>query len=272
MRLWIAPAAAIAASALAACNGTSASSPFFPSSSSYVRVVHGSPDAGNVDVLVDGKVVQSGLAYGTMSAYASLKTGAHTMDVYSAGDDSGKPLTASNFSINSGQDTSIVLTGELHPSYAAKRNLTLRLFTEQPYDTPSGGAAVDVHHASLAALDGLHLAHVSFGYSLTSPPGKHALGTPQPYGGATGPVGLPSDALNLAITFYARDDKSATITPNDAMSGCTGLPCNGQSNLSLYYVDGPAASKQPTNGYPSYFSANSMADFIGVFDANALIQ
>ena len=63
------------------------------------------------------------------------------MDVYSAGNDSGKALASSSFSLNAGQDSSIVLTGELHPSYASKRNLALRLFTEQPYDTPSGSAS-----------------------------------------------------------------------------------------------------------------------------------
>lgn len=265
-------AAAVAAMALSACNGTSSSSPFFPSNSSYTRVVNGSPDAGSVDVLVDGTTIQSNLAYGTMSSYSKLGVGSHTMHVYRSGNDAGKPLASANFSLNGGQDTTVVLTGERRPAYGGNSNVALQVFNEQPYNTPGGGAAVNFHNASQIAGTHLHMTHVQFGYSLTGTPSNNALGTPQSYGGATGPVGLPSNALNVAIAFYARRHNSGyTITPGDAMSGCTGMPCNGQSNLSLYFIDGPGASRSPST-YPSYFPPKSKADFVGVFDANGLVQ
>jgi hypothetical protein len=264
--------AAAAAMILSACNGSSSSSPFFPSNTSYARVVNGSPDAGAVDVQIDGSIVQSNLAYGTMSAYSSLKVGSHTMNVFRAGNDSGKPVATSTFSLNAGQDTTVVLTGERHPSYGGKPNVALQVFNEQPYNTPSGGAAVNFHNASQIAGEDLHMTRVQFGYSLTATPANNALGTTQSYGGATGPVGLPSAALNTAITFYAKRHNSGyTITPGDAMAGCTGVPCNGQSNLSLYFIDGPAASTSPST-YPSYFRPHSKADFVGVFDGNGLVQ
>lgn len=272
MKSHLVLAGALAASALCACNGASSSSPFFPSNASYARVVNGSPDAGPVDVQVDGSIVQSNIAYGTMSAYSSLKVGSHTLNVYPSGSDAGKPIAGTTFSVNGGQDTTVVLTGERHPAYGGKSNVALRVFNEQPFNTPGGGAAVNFHNASPIAGSHLHMTRVQFGYSLTGTPANNALGTAQSFGGATGPVGLPSSALNTPIVFYAKRHNSGyTITPGDAQSGCTGVPCNGQSNLSLYFIDGPAASSSPSS-YPSYFPANSKADFVGVFDANGLVQ
>jgi hypothetical protein len=270
MKAFVTLVTATAVLALAACNGTSSSSPFFPSNSSYVRIAHGSPDAGTVAVQIDGTAVQSALTYGTMSSYASLKTGAHTLKVLRSG--SGKTLTSATFSTNAGQDTTVVITGERHPTYASKSNLGVRVFTEQPFNTPSGGAAVNYHNAAPAMQGALNLLRVPFGYSLDSAPGNNHLGTSQSFGGATNPQGLPSSALNTPITLFAKNFKAFTITPGDAMSGCTGMPCNGQGNLSLYLVDGRGASRTPTSNYPPYFGRHSKADFIGTFDGNGLIQ
>ena len=265
-------AAAAAVVLLSACNGSTSSSPFFPSNSSYVRIAHGSPDSGPVDVQIDGSVVQSNLLYATMSTYVKINTGGHTVNLFKAGQDSGKALATTSFSTNSGTDTTVVVTGERNPGYGGKKTLGLRIFTEQPYTTPSGGAAVNFHNAAPMAPYGLHMNTIPFGYSLDATPANNPLGTRQPYGGSTNPQGLPSSALNAAITFYAKNYKSYTITPGDAMPGCTGMPCNGQSNLSLYLIDGPAAASSPPTGYPKYFSATDKMDFIGVFDGNGLIQ
>lgn len=262
--------AAAAVLGLAACNGTSSSSPFFPSNSSYVRIAHGSPDAGTVDVQIDGATMQSGLTYSHMSAYASLKTGAHSMRVFRSAN--GKTLTTTTFSTNSGQDTTVVISGERHPTYSSKSNLGLHIFTEQPFNTPGGGAAVNYHNAAPVMLGGLHLLRVPFGYSVDSSPGNNHLGTAQSLGGATNPAGLPSNALNVPLTLFAKNYKAFTIAPGDAQTGCTGLPCGGQNDLSLYLVDGPGASRTPTHNFPPYFGRHSKAAFIGVFDANGLIQ
>jgi hypothetical protein len=272
MKSYLVLAASAAALLLPACNGSSASSPFFPSNTSYVRVAHGSPDAGAIDVQIDGSTVKSDMVYGTMSSYVSLKTGAHALNVYRSGDDSGKPIVSTNFSVNSGQDTTVVITGERRPSYSSASNLALQAFTEEPYSTPNGGGAIDFHHAAPIVAGGLHLTRLGFGYSLNTSPGNNALGLPQSYGGSTGPQGLPSSALNVAITLYGRKYDAFTITPGDAMTGCTGIPCSGQSNLSLYLIDGPRASRSPSSSYPKYFPPSSKVDFIGTFDGNGLIQ
>ncbi|WP_049979449.1 DUF4397 domain-containing protein [Halolamina rubra] len=51
-----------------------------------VRVAHLSPDAPNVDVLVDGEAVLEDVAFGAVSDYLSLAAGTYTVTVTPAGD------------------------------------------------------------------------------------------------------------------------------------------------------------------------------------------
>jgi hypothetical protein len=52
---------------------------------SRVRVVHASPDAPNVDVLVDGKSVLTNVPFGTASDYLTVKAGARQIEVRATG-------------------------------------------------------------------------------------------------------------------------------------------------------------------------------------------
>jgi hypothetical protein len=50
-----------------------------------IRVVHASPDAPNVDVLVDGKSVLTDVPYGKASDYLAVKAGARQIEVRATG-------------------------------------------------------------------------------------------------------------------------------------------------------------------------------------------
>ncbi|HSS97444.1 MAG TPA: DUF4397 domain-containing protein [Terriglobales bacterium] len=52
---------------------------------SQLRVVHASPDAPNVDVAVDGKVVLNNVPYGTASDYLAVKSGSRRITVAPTG-------------------------------------------------------------------------------------------------------------------------------------------------------------------------------------------
>ena len=54
-------------------------------SNAYVRVLHASPDAPNVDVLVDGAVVLTDVPYQSFSSYLKVPAGAHNFKVRAAG-------------------------------------------------------------------------------------------------------------------------------------------------------------------------------------------
>ena len=69
---------------LAACGGDSDSNNDNDNQvSSYVRVLHASPDAPNVDVLVDGNAVLTNVAFQQGSGYLQLDSGRRNVKVLS---------------------------------------------------------------------------------------------------------------------------------------------------------------------------------------------
>lgn len=264
--------------AVTACNGSSGNVlGGIASNNGYIRVINGSPDVGAVDVLIDGNIKGQGLAYGGVGGFNPFAPGTHTVNVYPAGTDTGTPLATGTISTNSSFDYTVLVTGEQHPSYQAQPDLAIQSFTEQPYSTPSGGAAVDYHYASpyAAAATGLNAQSIQFGYSLDNAPANNALGMPIGYGIATTPQGIPASATGTPITLYGIDHATGiTTTPSHInATGCAtdSLPCASAPNLSLYLVDGPAASTQPSGTLPDGISASAKAGFIGLTDANGLL-
>lgn len=271
------PAAAVASAvALAACGGGTGSSPFSPNSGkASVRFVNGSPDAGSIEVFIDNQqqfcsngASGSGcaLSYGTITTYAvNLSAGAHAVILR---DSSGTQINVPNFSgslsVNNGSKYSLILAGELHPSYTSSPTLTVATVNEQPF---TGGAAVNFHQASpyVQHLNGS--GGVQFGYYTGSTPSTNALGQPAAFGSATNPQVLPSGAQNVPITFYAVSPTSGfTATPSQISTSCSSnaMPCS-TGNLSLYLIDGPAATTSPT-GIPANLNTGANALFIGTFD------
>jgi hypothetical protein len=210
------------------------------------------------------------VGYGQATAYAvNLNPGNHAIILKDA---NGNQVTipSSNIGVNSGFKYSIILTGELHPSYSSSPTLQIVTTTEQPYNTPSGGAAVNVHYAS-PYVQATNPGSVQFGYTLNNTATANTLGQPIGFGTETTPQGLPNTALNAPISFFAISPTSGiTATPNAFSTKCSTntFPCD-TGNLSLYLVDGPAASTSPVAGpYPSGVSASTHAFFIGAFDNN----
>ncbi len=260
---------------LAGCGGSGGSNPLNPSTShGYFRFVNGSADSGTVDVYVDGtKINTSAVSYGEMTAYSQFAPGAHTIVIDASGTSTaiaGVSSTALSQSVNAGQYVSLVLVGEQHPTVVTDTP-NLLAFTDQVYDTPSGGAAVDFHDAAPVTAS----ATAQFG--LMSANGSQNIGSAISVGGSTEPVGIPSTFVGntTAVTFTGTASNNAIaqakLTPSQIdPSGCAAntLPCNS-GNLSLYYIDGPAASTAPSAGpYPDGITASQMTTFAGLFDAN----
>lgn len=258
--------------ALAACNGSTGSILGGATNNGYIRVLMGSPDLQPVDVAIDNNVIQSSAAYGNLTTYHSASTGSHTIHLYTPGSDTGAGLYGFTTSINAGSDVTVVITGERNPAPGAP-SVGAQFFVEQPYSTPASGGALNFHNASpyAAAVGGLNLINVPFGYSLNSAPADNQVGTSQPIGGATNPQGLPAAALNTAITLYAVNHTTVTTTPSRISPSCSSnfIPCT-TPNLSLYLVDGPAASLTP-NAPPAGVALTDKAVLFGAFDGNGLL-
>jgi hypothetical protein len=107
-----------------------------------VRMVHASPDAGNVDVLFDGKVSLTDVPYATASDYLTVNAGTRRIEVRATG--SSTDVTNSNVNFSS-QSDSTVLTEGLAASIAAV------VLTDDNSDPASGKAKVRVVHAAPTA-------------------------------------------------------------------------------------------------------------------------
>lgn len=270
------------AGSLAACSGNASNalgpiSGFGPGgNNAQVRFVNGSPDAGPVQIFIDNQQQfctngstgsACSVSYGQITTYAvNLGAGQHAIVLK---DQNGNAISipSGTLSVNGGGHYSLVLTGEVHPSYGGSPNLGLTTFTDEPFNTPSGGAAVNFHYAS-TFTSAANPAPLQFGYFLNNNTSSATpLGQTTAFGSETTPQGLPSGALNAPITFYAGSATGVTVTPSQidsARCASNAMPCS-TGNLSLYLIDGPAASTSPVSP-PAGISSSAHAVFVGVFD------
>lgn len=113
-----------------------------PESTGRVRVVHLSPDAPLVDVLVDGAVVAADVPYLTASDYLEVEAGSRSLEIRaSAGDQS---VLAQDVTVEDGSDYTVLVGGAL-----AQISLTA---LEDDNATPaSGNARVRLIHGAPTA-------------------------------------------------------------------------------------------------------------------------
>lgn len=243
-----------------------------------VRFVNGSPDAGPIQVFIDNQQQFCGngntgtacsLSYGQITTYAvNLGAGQHAIVLK---DQNGATISipSGTLSVNAGTRYSLVLTGELHPSYnGGTPNLSVTVFHDQPFNTPSGGAAVNAHYAS-PYLASTNPSPLQFGYFVNSnTTATTPIGQTVSFGGETLPTGIQASGLNAPITFFAGTPTGTTVTPsqiNSTNCASNALPCS-TGNLDLYLIDGPAASTSPTTQLPANISASAKSVFVGTFD------
>jgi hypothetical protein len=271
-RLSLVAALATFAVLLAGCGGGGGTNPIASTNFGYIRFVNGSADAGTVDFYVDGGNKNTE-AYAAASNYVKVSTGQHTIAVDVSGTQTavaGIPTAALTQSVNGNSYVDIILVGEEHPTVATDTmNLVINVNT--PYSTPSGGFAVNFHNA--AGVTG----QTGTMFGITSSTGTQQLGAMMNIDGLTQPVGVPSTfispSMTVKFTATLATATNAAVTLNPSQidpNGCAAntLPCNS-GNLTLYYIDGPAASTAPTAGpYNFGITASQTTAFGGIFDAN----
>src|SRR5579883_3152374 len=76
-----------------------------------VRVVHASPDAGTVDVYVDGTKLLSNFAFGTITNYVSVPAGSHEIKVAPAGQGIGAAVISQSVSVTGGMAYTVAAIG-----------------------------------------------------------------------------------------------------------------------------------------------------------------
>lgn len=121
-----------------------------PGDVARLRVVHNSPDAPNVDVIVNGGVALANVPFGAISGYLSVPGGAYNVKVSPAGAaDTGPYVIDADVVLAAGTDYTVVASGvlaEIYPavlvddnSAPAAGNARVRFFHGSP-DAP----AVDI--------------------------------------------------------------------------------------------------------------------------------
>ena len=142
-----------------------------------VRFINGSPDAGAFDVLVNGKVVVSNVAYGQITSYQNLTVGTNPLpqvafvktgtQVNIFPPPSGSQ--AQTFQLGAAPATKLSVVVEGRAAFIGSLGLNLGAFVEPTITTATGEYSVVFHHASpaasLAAPFGINVGPVQLGSS-----------------------------------------------------------------------------------------------------------
>ena len=107
----------------------------------FVRIVHASPAAGDVDVFVDGDQKLSDFAFGTVTDYIPLASGSHQIQVAPAGKGSAAAVITENLSLKAGTAYTVAALGTRASGFSLKAFVDTYLVSD-------GQAKVRVYHLS----------------------------------------------------------------------------------------------------------------------------
>jgi trimeric autotransporter adhesin len=145
---------------------------------SNMRFVHASPDAPNVDLAVDGKIVASNLPFATVfpgSSYLSISAGGRLIEVRPTGT-AGDLVDASNVSFSTHKQYTVFFTGLVtqppNPPPCTVTppapNQTINLVTDDNSAPQSGNIKLRVFHGSPCAPANLDIYIVAPGTAITN--------------------------------------------------------------------------------------------------------
>jgi hypothetical protein len=237
-----------------------------------LRVLHGSPDVGAVDVRLNaagGKAIATSLTYGRVSTYDAIAPGAYAVAILPAGG-STPTLTCTGAALSAGKNYTVVIGGSVGKGIGTSIGLQCELFAEPTFATGSGDFTFSLHHASPAAA-ALGDSTVSFGIFIA---GSTAYDVPSgtvTFPGSIGTavsIGTYVTSKQLGVTtapgvgMWVSPPTSApplsvltTILPSAGQAGAAGvsgeadtgnvLPFGSLVNFSLYLIDvsGGASTK-----------------------------
>lgn len=201
-----------------------------PTPTARLRVVHASPDAPNVDVLVDNTVVLTNVPYRATSNYLTVPSGTRNIKVNATGTsttviDANVPLTANS-------DTTVLATGRL----AGIQPLVL---TDDNSAPTSGNIKVRLVHAAPGASN--------VDIYVTAPGADLADEVPTltnvPFRAASGYLGVPAGTYQVRITptgtkTVAIDSGALSLSAGQIRTGvAVGDPGVGQDLGAIILAD-----------------------------------
>ena len=174
----------------------------------FVRVVHASPDAPNVDVWVDGTKVLTDVPYTAVSDYLPVPAGDHNVQVTATG--STDPVIDADLTLEAGTSYTVAATGML-------ADITATVLVDDR--TPaSGQAKLRVFHASPSAPSAVDVAVT----------GGPVLVEGLAYGEATDYLTVDAAEYALEIRAAGESDAALALTANlEAGENYTAIAMDG---------------------------------------------
>jgi hypothetical protein len=291
---------------LASCGGGGSTTPN-TTGKAMVRFINGSPDAGAVDVLVNGTIVASDVAYGQITAYQSLtvgtnplpqvafvKTGTHT-NIFPAANGSGP--NGETFQLGAAVNSKVTVVVEGRAALIGSLGLQVGAFIEPTITVTGTNYAVVYHHASpaanAAAPSGLNIGQITLGpQPVYLVQGSMLFSSTQ--GSATSLVGVSNQPAFIGppgVGFYVGPSVVVTATPVPITSSTaspsptptvTATPIASPTvyaglvpGPAVTGINQPAGDTYPINGVDPNDTSQSMPDgtnntlFTYVIDANS---
>lgn len=107
----------------------------------YIRVIHASPAVGTADVFVDGNLLLSSFAFGSVTGYAPLPAGPHKVQIALVGKGIGAAVITETLNVQQG----VVYTAAAIGSQA--NNLSIEVFVDNNFLSP-GQAKTRIYNLS----------------------------------------------------------------------------------------------------------------------------
>lgn len=257
-RLAAMGAALLAGGTLAACY--SSGTPVGPTGNNpnvigtpnaLVRFVHGSPNSGAVNLIIDGQPGGT-IPYGFITPYVSIPAGTHVVIVQSTAPVPTFPQIIKSVTVLPNGKFSLVLGGK--PVPPAIGTLTVFVFTDAKFNTPAGNAGLFFHNARNATVGAQTVTYDCLNCELTTA-GSAASGA------TIGPQTLipsPDYFFTVGGTVFFSPSQAPPNTPANPSNS---IPLGANLNFDMFEVDCTASPSPNT-------SCNGTSAVIATFDQN----
>lgn len=217
---------------------------------SYVRVFHASPDAGIVDVFMDGKQILSNFQYGTLTGYTPASTGSHKLQIGVIGSGANAPILSQTLSLQANTAYTAVALGTKSTGYtlqvfADNNVISGNLAKVRVYHLSPGTGVVNVNMGGNTFIHNLPYAQAS-NYASFSP-GSYTFNLVASQGNASSPISVQLKPWTVTSVFVISFVKAGSATNQlqfvqAQIVGTPGMPNTGSDPTPL--ANAPSQSQQ----------------------------
>jgi Domain of unknown function (DUF4397) len=224
----------------------------------FVRIVHAAPDAGTVDVFMDGREVLSNFQFGTVTGYTPVTAGAHKLQIAVIGKGLDAAVLSQNLTVNAGIPYTVAALGNKATGfslrvYADDNQVNANGAKLRVYHLSPGTGQVSVAASGTTLINGLAYPRASV--YLTEPAGSYTFAvTADPH---TGGTAVPAQLKPWTITsIFALNSPagpgSGLKLVDSQVNGVPGMPGTGSDPHAL---PAPAARASTATPWPWLWAA-----------------